>query len=798
MFCESCGAFVSEGLPACPRCGAPMAAAQAPSAANAQAPGTVSPLGLTQAPAAPGPAAATPSAPVAYPYGAPLAPAAPRGHRTLLIVAVASSAAALAIALAIFVAPHRVRYRYFVSQELGGICRIEEGKADIELIHSLPQPAQDGPRTPTCLAEGDGRIYFVETQASPQQQGWSYHVHCINEDGGNDTTIFDADSDEIVDLYARDRELYVVGRQWEGSDGTSHVVWSMAEDGSNQRTVYDAHGEAVVLNDRLYFAQGADRDSLNTLCSSKLDGSDVKQLYVSSSVTIRSLSAYDGRICFVEEDYGTPTSLMSIAPDGSDAKVAYHFNPVDASDVDQINFLGEVVYANGKAYFTGKAVRDVPIGYLRIVPLEGGPMRSVPLPCDACGGIDIEDIGTGLVVTMYNYNETRHTRVCLMDYEGQVLQMDPSARSAADGASAQSGSSAIDSGAGGTQDATYADSMLGMSVDGQDYFFSAAKNGFCRIGRDGADPERILWVDCTKADEPFAWDFSRSGDRLFFCWGHDFYIDEGGGGMRGSYDVCSIKLDGSDRKTVFASGAGGSTEYVKDAYIFDHTLYVVVVSYGHDAACRILAMDEDGSNQRALGTVSGYNVTLTKDKAYFVRKTGTSSTSSSKSAGTLYSQNLDGSDVRELYTSEWGDIGAPMVADGCVCFTEGGDLLGENGEAVTVFALEDGSVKSVYHAVGNEDVTLRAVATSKAYIEVKKRGELTEPSKYLFVPVGGKFTTDIPLPEGYYHAEFADAGDHLIVMGSGLMENTGVPNTGTYVCAVSYDGKLLKEYVRGQ
>lgn len=786
MFCESCGAFVSEGQRFCTRCGAPMEAAQMPGAASAQVPGVAGSPNLTQPSAVPGPTA------VAQP-----APATSHRRRALFIMALVSSTAALAIALAIFVVPRRARYRYFVSQELGGVCRIEEGKTDVELIRPLPQPAQDGLRTPTCLAEGDGRVYFVETQASPQQQDCSYHVHCINEDGGNDTTVFDAGSDEVIDLYARDRELYVVGRQDGGSDGTSHVIWSMAEDGSNQRTVYDAYGEAVVLNDRLYFVQGKDRDSLNTLCSSKLDGSDVKQLYVSSSITIRALNAHDGRICFVEDDYGTPTSLMSIAPDGSDAKAAYHFNPVDASDVDQINFLGEVVYANGRAYFTGKAVRDVPIGYLRIVPLEGGPMRSVPLPCDACGGIDIEDIGTGLVVTMYNYNETRHTRVCLMDYEGQVLQMDPSARSAADGASAQSGSSAIDSGAGGTQDATYADSMLGMSVDGQDYFFSAAKNGFCRIGRDGADPERILWVDCTKADEPFAWDFSRSGDRLFFCWGHDFYIDEGGGGMRGSYDVCSIKLDGSDRKTVFASGAGGSTEYVEDAYIFDHTLYVVVEE-SSVTTHKILAMDEDGSNQRALGTVSGYNVTLTKDKAYFVRKTGTISTSSSKSAGTLYSQNLDGSDVRELYTNEWGDIGVPMVSDGCVCFTEGGDFRGEDGSAVISIALEDGCALSVYHATGSEGVTLRAVAAGKAYIEVKKRGELTEPSKYRFVPVGGKFTTDIPLPEGYYHAEFADAGDHLIVMGSGLMENTGVPNTGTYVCAVSYDGKLLKEYVRGQ
>lgn len=786
MFCESCGAFVSEGQRFCTRCGAPMEAAQMPGAASAQVPGVAGSPDLTQPSAVPGPTA------VAQP-----APATSHRRRALFIMALVSSTAALAIALAIFVVPRRARYRYFVSQELGGVCRIEEGKTDVELIRPLPQPAQDGLRTPTCLAEGDGRVYFVETQASPQQQDCSYHVHCINEDGGNDTTVFDAGSDEVIDLYARDRELYVVGRQDGGYDGTSHVIWSMAEDGSNQRTVYDAYGEAVVLNDRLYFVQGKDRDSLNTLCSSKLDGSDVKQLYVSSSITIRALDAHNGRICFVEDDYGTPTSLMSIAPDGSDAKAAYHFNPVDASDEDQINFLGNVVYANGRAYFTGKVVRDAIIAHLRIVPLEGGPMRTVPLPCDACGGIDIEDIGTGLVVTMYNYNETRHTRVCLMDYEGQVLQMDPSARSAADGASAQSGSSAIDSGAGGTQDATYADSMLGMSVDGQDYFFSAAKNGFCRIGRDGADPERILWVDCTKADKPFAWDFSRSGDRLFFCWGHDFYIDEGGGGMRGSYDVCSIKLDGSDRKTVFASGAGGSTEYVEDAYIFDHTLYVVVEE-SSVTTHKILAMDEDGSNQRALGTVSGYNVTLTKDKAYFVRKTGTISTSSSKSAGTLYSQNLDGSDVRELYTSEWGDIGVLMIADGCVCFTEGCGLSGEDGEAVTVFALEDGSAMSVYHAVGNEGVTLRAVAAGKAYIEVKKRGELMEPSKYLFVPVGGKFTTDIPLPEGYYHAEFADAGDHLIVMGSGLMENTGVPNTGTYVCTVSYDGKLLKEYVRGQ
>lgn len=791
MFCESCGAFVSEGQRFCTRCGAPMEAAQMPGAASAQVPGVAGSPDLTQPSAVPGPTA------VAQPT-----PATSHRRRALFIMALVSSTAALAIALAIFVVPRRARYRYFVSQELGGVCRIEEGKTDVELIRPLPQPAQDGLRTPTCLAEGDGRVYFVETQASPQQQDCSYHVHCINEDGGNDTTVFDAGSDEVIDLYARDRELYVVGRQYGGSDGTSHVIWSMAEDGSNQRTVYDAYGEAVVLNDRLYFVQGKDRDSLNTLCSSKLDGSDVKQLYVSSSITIRALDVHDGRICFVEDDYGTPTSLMSIAPDGSDAKAAYHFNPVDASDEDQINFLGNVVYANGRAYFTGKVVRDAIIAHLRIVPLEGGPMRTVPLPCDACGGIDIEDIGTGLVVTMYNYNETRHTRVCLMDYDGQVLQMDPTARSAGDGADARSGASAVGLGADDTQDAAYADSMLGMAVDGQDYFFSAAKNGFCRIAKDGADPERILWVDCTKADEDVVWNFSRDGERLFFCWAHDFYLDEGGGGMRGSCDVCSIKLDGSDRKTVFAPGADGSHRYAHLAYVFDHRLYVVVENGGSsNATYEILAMDEDGSNQQTIGAIRNYSprwITLTKDKVYFVCNKSTGNTSSPKSTGTLYSQNLDGSDVRELYTNEWGDIGVPMVSDGCVCFTEGCGPSGEDGSAVITIALEDGCALSVYHATGSEGVTLRAVAAGKAYIEVKKRGELTEPSKYRFVPVGGKFTTDIPLPEGYYHAEFADAGDHLIVMGSGLMENTGVPNTGTYVCAVSYDGKLLKEYVRGQ
>ena len=791
MFCESCGAFVSEGQRFCTRCGAPMEAAQMPGAASAQVPGVAGSPDLTQPSAVPGPTA------VAQP-----APATSHRRRALFIMALVSSTAALAIALAIFVVPRRARYRYFVSQELGGVCRIEEGKTDVELIRPLPQPAQDGPRMPTCLAEGDGRVYFVETQASPQQQDCSYHVHCINEDGGNDTTVFDAGSDEVIDLYARDRELYVVGRQDGGSDGTSHVIWSMAEDGSNQRTVYDAYGEAVVLNDRLYFVQGKDRDSLNTLCSSKLDGSDVKQLYVSSSITIRALDAHDGRICFVEDDYGTPTSLMSIAPDGSDAKAAYHFNPVDASDEDQINFLGNVVYANGRAYFTGKVVRDAIIAHLRIVPLEGGPMRTVPLPCDACGGIDIEDIGTGLVVTMYNYNETRHTRVCLMDYDGQVLQMDPTARSAGDGANARSGASAVGLGADDTQDAAHADSMLGMAVDGQDYFFSAAKNGFCRIAKDGADPERILWVDCTKADEDVVWNFSRDGERLFFCWAHDFHLDEGGGGMRGSCDVCSIKLDGSDRKTVFAPGADGSHRYAHLAYIFDRRLYVVVENEGSsNATYEILAMDEDGSNQQTVGAIRNYSprwITLTKDKVYFVCNKSTGNTSSPKSTGTLYSQNLDGSDVRELYTNEWGDIGVPMVSDGCVCFTEGCGLSGEDGSAVITIALEDGCALSVYHATGSEGVTLRAVAAGKAYIEVKKRGELMEPSKYRFVPVGGKFTTDIPLPEGYYHAEFADAGDHLIVMGSGLMENTGVPNTGTYVCTVSYDGKLLKEYVRGQ
>ena len=791
MFCESCGAFVSEGQRFCTRCGAPMEAVQMPGAASAQVPGVAGSPDLTQPSAVPGPTA------VAQP-----APATSHRRRALFIMALVSSTAALAIALAIFVVPRRARYRYFVSQELGGVCRIEEGKTDVELIRPLPQPAQDGLRTPTCLAEGDGRVYFVETQASPQQQDCSYHVHCINEDGGNDTTVFDAGSDEVIDLYARDRELYVVGRQDGGYDGTSHVIWSMAEDGSNQRTVYDAYGEAVVLNDRLYFVQGKDRDSLNTLCSSKLDGSDVKQLYVSSSITIRALDAHNGRICFVEDDYGTPTSLMSIAPDGSDAKAAYHFTPVDASDEDQINFLGNVVYANGRAYFTGKVVRDAIIAHLRIVPLEGGPMRTVPLPCDACGGIDIEDIGTGLVVTMYNYNETRHTRVCLMDYEGQVLQMDPTARSAGDGANTRFGTSAVGLGADDTQDAAHADSMLGMAVDGQDYFFSAAKNGFCRIARDGADPERILWVDCTKADEDVVWNFSRDGERLFFCWAHDFHLDEGGGGMRGSCDVCSIKLDGSDRKTVFAPGADGSHRYAHLAYIFDHRLYVVVENEGSsNATYEILAMDEDGSNQQTVGAIRNYSprwITLTKDKVYFVCNKSTGNTSSPKSTGTLYSQNLDGSDVRELYTNEWGDIGVPMVSDGCVCFTEGCDFRGEDGSAVITIALEDGCALNVYHATGSEGVTLRAVAAGKAYIEVKKLGELTEPSKYRFVPVGGKFTTDIPLPEGYYHAEFADAGDHLIVMGSGLMENTGVPNTGTYVCAVSYDGKLLKEYVRGQ
>ena len=57
MFCESCGAFVSEGQRFCTRCGAPMEAVQMPGAASAQVPGVAGSPDLTQPSAVPGPTA---------------------------------------------------------------------------------------------------------------------------------------------------------------------------------------------------------------------------------------------------------------------------------------------------------------------------------------------------------------------------------------------------------------------------------------------------------------------------------------------------------------------------------------------------------------------------------------------------------------------------------------------------------------------------------------------------------------------------------------------------------------------
>ena len=123
---------------------------------------------------------------------------------------------------------------------------------------------------------------------------------------------------------------------------------------------------------------------------------------------------------------------------------------------------------------------------------------------------------TSLALILSGLEKLTEGNVYIHGEKGRILQMDPTARSAGDGADARSGVSAVGLGADDTQDAAHADSMLGMAVDGQDYFFSAAKNGFCRIAKDGADPERILWVDCTKADEDVVWNFSRDGERLFF------------------------------------------------------------------------------------------------------------------------------------------------------------------------------------------------------------------------------------------------------------------------------------------
>lgn len=362
---------------------------------------------------------------------------------------------------------------------------------------------------------------------------------------------------------------------------------------------------------------------------------------------------------------------------------------------------------------------------------------------------------------------------------------DPTSSSTSDVASAKTSSSTTEAVVkAGNTPSNYAQGARVVSDDNYDYFFSRAKGGLCRAKTDGTVETIVSVGPQSDLASDYLTCLNLDGGKLYYVWGS----------ITGKTDACSIhsvNTDGSNDQEIYDLG---SIPYydVSGLFLYDGTLYVVsTVESGASgtsaSAYTVTSMSEDGSNVKQLGSFQSnrsYNCVIADGKLFYVTGSGTDS------KGILYSQDLDGSNNKRLYTSSIGTISsAPVVQDGKLYFVED-NLSTSAGQAVLTQLDEDGSnAKTLYsHSVDGEDWTyLSAAVNGRAYVA---NAMMDSVDKVTVVPLDGASAKTVDLPFACGEMTIGTAPDHLL-----LYSSLDGGQWGVDVCATDFDLAQTCSYV---
>lgn len=360
--------------------------------------------------------------------------------------------------------------------------------------------------------------------------------------------------------------------------------------------------------------------------------------------------------------------------------------------------------------------------------------------------------------------------------------------STSDAASATTSSSATEAAArAGNTPSNYAQRARVVSDSNYDYFYSVAKGGLCRAKTDGT-VETIVSVgpQSDLASDYLTW-LNLDGDKLYYVWTSST-------GRTNASSIHSVSIDGSNDQEIYDLGSVAYYE-VAGLFLYDGTLYVVSAgetgSSGTTARTyTITSMSEDGSNVKQLGSFQSdrsYNCVIADGKLFYVTGSGTDS------KGILYSQDLDGSNNKRLYTSSIGTISsAPVVQGGKLYFVEGnsGTSGTSGGQAALTQLDEDGSNARTLYSHSVESVGwdyLSAVVDGRAYVA---NAMVDSVDKVTVVSLDGASAKTVDLPFACGEMTIGTAPDHLLLYGSLDGGQWGVD-----VCAMNFDLAQTRSYV---
>lgn len=363
---------------------------------------------------------------------------------------------------------------------------------------------------------------------------------------------------------------------------------------------------------------------------------------------------------------------------------------------------------------------------------------------------------------------------------------DSTSSSTSDAASAPTSSSTTEAVVkAGNTPSNYAQGARVVSDDNFDYFFSRAKGGLCRAKTDGT-VETVVSVgpQSDLASDYLTW-LNLDGDKLYYVWTSST-------GRTDSSSIHSVNTDGSNDQEIYDLR---SIPYydVSGLFLYDGTLYVVSTmesasSNTSPSTYTVTSMSEDGSNVKQLGSFQSNrsdNCVIADGKLFYVTGSGTDS------KGILYSQDLDGSNNKRLYTSSIGTISkAPVVQGGKIYFVE--DNSGTSaGQAVLTQIDEDGSnAKTLYsHSVDGDGLDyLSAVVNGRAYVANATMTGAVE--KVSVVPLDGASAKTVDLPFTCGEMTIGTAPDHLL-----LYSSLDGGQWGVDVCATDFDLAQTCSYV---
>lgn len=302
-----------------------------------------------------------------------------------------------------------------------------------------------------------------------------------------------------------------------------------------------------------------------------------------------------------------------------------------------------------------------------------------------------------------------------------------------------------------------------VSAGGMDYYFDGNGLECAKVN----DPGSVKQICSISSDGTHAGMLNYADGYLFYA-GYDSNAD--------SYDIKSVKADGSDEETLYSFDADHN--YFPCLYIVDGRIYIVYQAYQNKTdSLHIVSMATDGSDVRNeldldMSCASGHCVALSGGRVYYSDDEADDGTGGGSS---VYSMNVDGSDTKRIFSSDVTVVGDRVLVA----------AHDRSGSAYSYYVASmntDGSDAKKITDVSDDEIDIVGANNDTVY--------LSDGDSCFAVPAAGGDETDLGLPDSFqYGACLIGADDHIIVS-SGSISN-GLAH---HVGSMKGDGSSYVEY----